>query len=87
MTVTWTIEYLHGVRWAARNTSTETATGVQVAPQTSPLVRFDTHSGTIPPDGALTFGIMAVAQQSAPTEIWLTWNGQPEPVTVPIPPH
>jgi hypothetical protein len=84
--VRWKIEPVQGARYLLRNEGTQTATGV-----TADDVPFQGLARQLPRDAAvragesLEFLLIQVAQVDTPHELWLTWDGQDEPMAVPIP--
>jgi len=85
--VAWQIVHVGRSRFAMYNTGTEPATGVEIDTERATNVVLE-HDGKarVSPGAALTFLIAVTMGNPAPQELWVTWDGQPEPVAVPVPP-
>lgn len=85
--IAWKIEYDHGARYRLRNVGTRTATGVTADPEPfGGLARYLPEDAAVRAGESLEFLLIPVGQMTTPGELWLTWDGQEEPVAVPIPP-
>lgn len=85
--VRWKIEHVRDALWMLRNVGSVTATGV-----TADESAFDGVARQLPNDAAVRPGasveflLIEVWGSTMPHELWLTWDGEDEPVAVPIPP-
>ncbi|WP_127543496.1 hypothetical protein [Actinoplanes sp. OR16] len=71
-----------------RHTGTETATGLRrafVPPPDVDVIDFDPRGGTVIAEGSIDFKVLDFGEHTTPCEIFLTWDGQEEPVAVPLP--
>lgn len=84
--VAWRVEWVGGQRYRLRNTGVGVATGVQIdTGKALELIGFEGSLERIPPNGSVSFLITESAEISAPDELLVTWDGQDEPVVVPVP--
>lgn len=85
----WRIESTRKEHYVLRNTGTDAAhnvtvdrdqlVGVLVTGAEPPL------GATIPPDGRYPFMLSGGFGARVPNEVWVTWEGHPTPVPVPLP--
>ncbi|WP_182880472.1 hypothetical protein [Microbispora sp. H10949] len=83
-TIMWELERLSKERVQLRNTGTETATGVTVAPVENILVD-PPHDVTIQPGASVPFGYVVGGLQVAPRQLSVTCNELAEPISVEVP--
>ncbi|MGW3811253.1 hypothetical protein [Micromonospora sp. NPDC005113] len=84
--VSWRVEHVNRQRYVLRNIGVGTATGLRIDVRDGhPLVGLEREEKAIPPNGSISFLIAASMGRPHPTELWLTWDGQDEPVAVPVP--
>ncbi|OPG13634.1 hypothetical protein [Microbispora sp. GKU 823] len=85
--ITWKIEHVQEAQYRLRNTGTRTATGVTADPEPfGGLARYLPENAAVRAGESLEFLLIQAWQVESPGEMWLTWDGQDEPVAVPIPP-
>ncbi|MEU7891762.1 hypothetical protein AB0B45_02730 [Nonomuraea sp. NPDC049152] len=84
--VSWTIEHFRNAAYVLINSGSQVATGV-----TADATPFGGLARELPKDAAVRAGgqhrflLVETWQKAAPREMWLTWDGQDEPVAVPMP--
>ncbi|MFG3300351.1 hypothetical protein [Micromonospora chersina] len=84
--VAWRVEWVNRQRYLLRNIGVGPATGLRIDVRDAhPLVGLNETEEPIPPNGSVSFLISASMGRPAPTELFLTWDGQEEPVAVPVP--
>lgn len=85
--VRWFIERVGRNALILRNDSDNAATGVTIGgDQFGGLGRRLPKDATIPGRGSIQFSVIGVNERLTPDEALVTWDGQEEPVAVPIPP-
>ncbi|MGW3365953.1 hypothetical protein ACWDOR_23770 [Streptosporangium canum] len=85
--ITWRIEHFGKHMYVLRNEGSDIATGVTAdRSQIAAPIRQLPEDAAVRPGGLLEFMIIPTWQSGMPAEIWLTWDGQEEPVAVPMPP-
>ncbi|MEV5765324.1 hypothetical protein AB0L34_12235 [Micromonospora sp. NPDC052213] len=83
--VVWQVERVNNKRYLLRNVGVGTATGVQIdVRQAHPLVGLNLGNGTVGPNESVSFLITGSMGRPSPTELWVSWDGQDEPVAVPV---
>lgn len=82
----WEIEHVRDALYLLRNGGSVIATGVTADPEPfKGLARQLPKDAAVRAKESVEFLLVQVAQESTPHELWLTWDGQQEPVAVPIP--
>ncbi|MFI6296847.1 hypothetical protein ACIBEJ_35020 [Nonomuraea sp. NPDC050790] len=83
--VRWQIENVINSRYALRNVGSVVATGVTVdESQVLAPARLLPKDAAVRPDEAVEFLIFGTFQHPMPTELWVTWDGQEQPIAVPF---
>ncbi|MER6175719.1 hypothetical protein [Streptosporangium sp. NPDC001681] len=84
--ISWRIEPVQNALYRLRNTGDATATGVNVdTEQTSGIVQGLPQDAAIRSGGSVEFYIIDVNEEPFPGEIWMYWDGHPDPLAVPVP--
>ncbi|MFF0532737.1 hypothetical protein ACFYT3_30720 [Nocardia amikacinitolerans] len=79
--VAWRVEHIRNSGYHLRNVGTQAATGVTVD-----LSRLDTSHRDLPNGSTIAAGDTArFILTNAPGALYLTWDGQPEPIAVAMP--
>lgn len=85
--VAWEIERAARDVYRLRHVGSTVATGVMVDTFRAPAVLdLDLGDGTVRPHASIGFVVAAYAEAPTPDELWVSWDGQPEAVPVPMPP-
>ncbi|TDC42076.1 hypothetical protein [Micromonospora sp. KC213] len=83
--VAWRVEWVSKQRYLLRNIGVGTATGVKVEVRNAhPLAGLKLGDGTLESNQSVSFLIMGSMGRPAPTELWVSWDGQEEPIAVAI---
>jgi hypothetical protein len=81
--VAWRIQHVRGDRWALTNIGADTATGVAIDLRRSPPVGvLNLGDGTVHPGHSVA---IVIAPGSGRRELWVSWQGRPDAVPVPLP--
>ncbi|MFI7630261.1 hypothetical protein [Microbispora rosea] len=82
----WDITHVRGVVYRLRNYGPD-VTGLTADERPfGGLARDLPQKADVPRGGSVEFRLVQVDQMTTSGELWLTWDGQDEPVAVPIPP-
>ncbi|WP_242892453.1 hypothetical protein [Actinomadura litoris] len=85
--VEWRLERTGKNRFVLRNVGSDMATGVTIdASQVATINRELPDGAAIRPGGSHSFLMLGTFGAPVPDEIWVTWDGHPEPVALPVPP-
>ncbi|GIJ35012.1 hypothetical protein [Micromonospora sediminimaris] len=85
--VAWSARRDYKDRYLLKNIGTKSATGVEwikTGDSREDLIHFEPPPGRVLPGGELEFFVIP-AWTDSPTELLITWDGQSEPVAIPIP--
>jgi hypothetical protein len=83
--VSWRIQPVQDALYRLRNVGDASATKVNVDKSlTSGIVQGLPQDAAVRAGGSVEFYIIDVSEEPFPGEIWLTWEGQSEPVAVPV---
>ncbi|RSN12818.1 hypothetical protein DMB42_11610 [Nonomuraea sp. WAC 01424] len=84
--VSWRIQLVQNALYRLRNTGDASASKVNVDKAlTSGIVEGLPQDAAVRAGGSVEFYIIDVSEEPFPGEIWLTWEGQSEPVPVAVP--
>jgi hypothetical protein len=84
--VAWRVEWVNRQRYLLRNIGVGPAARLRIDVRDAhPLVGLKETEEPIPPNGSVSFLITGSMGRPAPTGLWLTWDGQEEPVAIPVP--
>lgn len=84
--ISWQIERPSKYRFVLRNVGTAIADNVTIDPNSAPAVaRALPSAATIQPGSSAEFVMIGAMGSPIPNELWVSWDGQPEPVAVPVP--
>ncbi|MFF3443634.1 hypothetical protein [Streptosporangium sp. NPDC002721] len=84
--VSWDIQHVSGALYLLRNTGDDIATGVTAdASKIGGIPRQLPEGAAVRPNESVQFMLVDTWQSPLAHELWLTWDGQEEPVAVPIP--
>ena len=82
--VTWTISSVSGSEWELRNGGEQPAHDVTIDTGGNGLIRDAPAGVVLAPNQAHRFLIIEVDQEPMPSELLVTWDGNPEGVYVPV---
>ncbi|MFC4048064.1 hypothetical protein ACFOY4_00060 [Actinomadura syzygii] len=84
--VEWRLERRGKQKFVLRNVGTEMATGVTMDRSNLPYIAHEAPSGVaVRVGGSHEFLLAGTMGHPMPNEVWLSWDGQEEPVALPIP--
>ncbi|MEU6653718.1 hypothetical protein ABZ904_30865 [Streptomyces sp. NPDC046900] len=84
--VGWDLQRRGKHAYLLRNGGAETATGVHLdRNRTTAIVRNVPENATVRPGESVQFLMVPTFGHPLPGEVWVTWDGQAEPVAVPLP--
>jgi hypothetical protein len=84
--VAWEIEKMGPEQYRLWNVGTEVATGVAIDMARAPaLLDLDLGDGTARPDLPISLVITEYAEAPKPEALRVSWDGQAEPISVPVP--
>lgn len=86
MSIEWSATQAAGNAYVLRNEGTDQATGVTIDGQRglNGLGHNLPAGESLAPYQGWTFNVLRVDEVPTPTEVWVTWDGQDEPVAVPL---
>jgi len=84
--VEWDLDRRGKHSYLLRNVGTVTAAGVHVdRDRATPIVRNMPENATVRPGESVQFLMAPTFGSPLPGEVWVTWDGQPEAISVPLP--